>query len=344
MIKVLIVDDSVFFCTMLKNKLSEFDDIEVVGTAVNAYEARDKILELSPDIMTLDIEMPRMDGVQFLKKLLPQYNIPVIVVSSIAAKKSEAERAGARCFRLKPDASKVGDVDLFVKKLANDIRRFGGESQSVTHAELPHSSSGAASSSVYSKGGVEIIALGASTGGTDALEAVISKLPGDCPPVIVTQHMPPVFTKMYAQRLDKSCALRVCEAVDGMRLDKGVCVIAEGGKHMELCRDTRGYYITSREGEKVSGHCPSVDVMFRSAARTAGKAVIAALLTGMGADGAKGLLELKKAGAFTIGQDKDSCVVYGMPMEAYKMGAVCKQAPLDSISSLIINKMMYTGQ
>lgn len=340
MIKVLIVDDSVLFSTLLKTRLSAYDGIELVGTASNPYEARDKILQLDPDIMTLDIEMPRMDGVQFLKKLLPQYSIPVIMISSLESRRDEATAAGAVCFHVKPSASDSGAVNFFMKNLVNDIMRIGGREDNglkpTTHAELPHYSS---VNKPCAQSGVEIIALGASTGGTDALETVVTGLPEDCPPVLITQHMPPVFTRMYSERLNKSAALAVFEAKDGMRLKRGMCVIAEGGKHMELCRDGQGYYITSREGEKVSGHCPSVDVMFSSIARTAGKAVIAALLTGMGADGAKGLLKLRKAGAYTIGQNKETCVVYGMPMEAEKIGAVCEEAPLESISGIIVRKM-----
>ncbi len=341
MVKVLVVDDSVLFSTMLQTKLSQFPGIEVVGTASNPYEARDKILALEPDIMTLDIEMPRMDGVQFLKKLLPQYPIPVIMISSLESRKGEAAEAGAVGFHCKPSVSDSGAVNFFIKKLAFDIMRIGRADEKntgeVSHATLPHSSD---AGRIYSRNGIEIVALGASTGGTDALEILIKGLRSDCPPVIVTQHMPPVFTRMYAERLNKSTPLAVFEAQDGMRLGKGMCVIAEGGKHMELCRDANGYYITSREGEKVSGHCPSVDVMFSSAAKCAGKAVVAALLTGMGADGAQGMLRLRKAGAYTIGQNKESCVVYGMPMEAFKLGAVCEEAALEDISGIILRKML----
>lgn len=347
MIKVLIVDDSLVFSELLKKKLSEFNGIKIVGTASNPYEARDKILELEPDIMTLDIEMPRMDGVKFLKRLLPQYPLPVIMISSRDDKAEEALNAGAASFRVKPDTSDPAKVNKFIRDVASDISKICTRNSSSFHAELPRSGDGAekpaapVKSAFYNKNGIEIIALGASTGGTDALEKVVLGLPDDCPPVIITQHMPPVFTKMYAERLNRSSSLAVFEAADGMRLKKGMCVIAAGGFHMELHKDAKGYYISSKEGEKVSGHCPSVDVMFTSVAKCAGKAAAAAILTGMGADGAKGLLLIRQSGGYTVGQNKETCVVYGMPMEAYKLGAVCDEAPLEEISSLLRKKMNY---
>ncbi len=335
MIKILIVDDSVFFADTLKNALSKYSGISVVGTASNPYDARDKILELSPDILTLDIEMPRMDGIKFLKRLLPQYPIPVIMVSSLESRRQEALEAGAADFFVKPSLSDGGGVNFFAKKLA----------QSVVHIISPHTEHpGSVISPHHTENHLhrmktDIIALGASTGGTDALEVVVKGLTPQCPPVIITQHMPPVFTEMYSERLNRTTPLAVFEARDGMRLKNGMCVVAEGGKHMELHKDSAGYYISSREGEKVSGHCPSVDVMFESAAKCSGKATVAALLTGMGADGAKGMLSLKNAGAYTIGQNKETCVVYGMPMEAYKLGAVCEEAPLEKISGIILSKL-----
>lgn len=344
MIKVLIVDDSLVFSELLKKRLSEFNGIKVVGTAADPYEARDKILELEPDIMTLDIEMPRMDGLKFLKRLLPQYPLPVIMISSREDKAEDAVKAGAASFRVKPDVSDPVKVNGFIRDIASDITKICTRNSSSFHTELPRSGAAPAKSSKsseYNRGGIEIVALGASTGGTDALEKVVMGLPEDCPPIIITQHMPPVFTKMYAERLNRSSHLAVFEATDGMRLKKGMCVIAAGGFHMELHKDAKGYYISSKEGEKVSGHCPSVDVMFTSVAKCAGKAAAAAILTGMGADGAKGLLLIRQAGGYTVGQNKETCVVYGMPMEAYKLGAVCEEAPLEEISSLLKKKMNY---
>lgn len=335
MIKVLIVDDSQLFVALLKKQLDGINGVEVAGTAADAYQARDMILSLSPDIMVLDVEMPKMSGIAFLKKLLPQYNIPVIVISAMEKYRQDALAAGAAAFREKPRSGDSGAVNAFINGLAADISNICNAAQNTAVQNAAVQSAG----SVYSKNGIEIIALGASTGGTDALEAVITKLPEDCPPVVVTQHMPPVFTKMYADRLNKGSRLKVVEASDGIRVGKGDCVIAQGGMQMELKRDCLGYFISCYEGEKVSGHCPSVDVLFSSVAKAAGKAAIAAILTGMGCDGANGMLSMKNAGAYTIGQDKETCVVYGMPMEAYKLGAVCEQAPLDKISEIIIRKL-----
>lgn len=352
MINVLIVDDSVFFADIMKTALSRYEEIHVAGVASNPYEARDKILTLDPDVLTLDIEMPRMDGIRFLKQLLPQYPIPTIMVSSLESRREEALKAGAAAFLVKPSISDGGGVNFFTKNLVENIIKLGNSAGAPSQGASKSSCMSAKSASAQapasqgtaaplpSKKGTDIIALGASTGGTDALEAVVKGLKPDCPPVIITQHMPPVFTGMYSERLNRTTPLAVFEAKDGMRLKNGMCVVAEGGKHMELHKDASGYYISSRAGEKVSGHCPSVDVMFESAAKCSGSATVAALLTGMGADGAKGLLSLKKAGAYTIGQNKDTCVVYGMPMEAYKLGAVCEEAPLERISEIILSKLI----
>ena len=184
-----------------------------------------------------------------------------------------------------------------------------------------------------------IVALGASTGGTDALECVLRSFPDTIPPVLVVQHMPPVFTKLYSERMDKTCSITVKEAEDGDRLRQGLCLIAAGGRQMELKKDAKGYFVKCYEGEKVSGHCPSVNVLFNSFAETAGNKGIGALMTGMGADGATGLLKMRQSGAYTIGQDKETCVVYGMPMEAYKLGACCEQQPLANIGKTICKRL-----
>lgn len=319
MIKILAAVPDEKLLTLLESALRNNPRAALIGTASDPYEARDRIQESAPDVLIMFAEMPRMDGITFLKRLLPQFSLPVIVLSGDPGRQAEALDAGAVIFKSVPNLQRE------LRQLADEL---------VYDAVYAYTNFRSNSwPSVC-----DIIALGASTGGTDALEIVLKALPNDVPPVIVTQHMPPVFTKMYADRLNKSTSLNVTEAVDGTRLTRGMCIIAEGGKHLELHKDMQGYYITSKAGEKTSGHCPSVDVMFRSAAKAAGGKVVAALLTGMGADGAKGLLELKEAGAYTIGQDKESCIVYGMPMEAYKLGAVCKQAPLKDIGAMIAEK------
>lgn len=332
--KVLIVDDSAFFCAALEKELSKFPKIKVVGTAGNPYEARDKILQLRPDILTLDVEMPKMDGIKFLRKLIPQYPIPCVVVTSIKEYEEEALKAGAVDFVTKPRDGET--LESFASRLAAKLTA-AAKVRVVPKKAAPVRRNITARKPVQT--GIfsdRIIALGASTGGTDALECVLKEFPEDCPPIVIVQHMPPVFTKMYAERLDKSCRMHVIEASDGDRLKQGLCIIAAGDKHMRLKKDVNGYYVSCAEGPKVSGHCPSVDVLFESVAEAAGKEAVAAILTGMGADGAKGMKKLHDSGAYTIGQDKDSCVVYGMPMEAYNLGAVDEQLPLDRIGQALL--------
>ena len=365
--------------------------IEVVGKAGDAYSARDMILKYEPDIMTLDLEMPKMDGLDFLKKLLPQYYIPTIVISGSEDRKNSCREAGAVEFISKPSTRTNSEMANFAAELSRTIRKVYKQAHpnavmSVVPSFSAASSGSKASNSVISsasnavqfaqnakeqvsqtknsilasspkvtvkenpavpspkklprlKKSEAIIALGASTGGTEALEQVIRFFPEDTPPVIIVQHMPAGFTKLYADRLNHSCKMEVKEAEDGDRLRRGLIIIGAGEHHLRLCKDRQGYYVSSKPGEKVSGHCPSVDVMFTSVAEVAGPYAIGAILTGMGRDGADGLFKMHEAGAFTIGQDKETCVVYGMPMEAYNMGAVEVQAPLYKISEIILNNL-----
>ena len=360
-IKLLIVDDSQMFRESLKTNL-ESSKITVVGTARDAFEAREKVSVLDPDVLVIDIQMPKMDGMTFLSDLMEQYPLPCIMVTSSHVSEQEVLKAGAAGFLRKPRSQQ--EMNTFCSVLATKIiiaaankSRYTAKRINSTETkdnglaiqgmpnipkikytpEMP-SKEAAAGAAAKGRDGY-VVALGASTGGTDALECVIKAFPADMPPVVVVQHMPPVFTKMYAERLDKSCAVNVKEAVDGDRLKNGDCIIGAGGYHLELKKDASGYYISSRQGEKVSGHCPSVDVLFSSVAATAGKKSIAALLTGMGADGAKGLLKMKNAGAYTIGQTKETCIVYGMPMEAYKMGACAEQQDLDKVGETICRRL-----
>lgn len=341
LIRILIVDDSPQYRDVLA-KILNGDGFEVVATAADPFEARDKILQFHPDVMTIDIEMPKMNGIDFLKKLIPQYPIPTVVVSSSAINAFDALDAGAVDYVKKPALTNPADVKNFGKDLrakvvvasAVKVLRPGihHKRHDLPPAEPKHPSAGGAGENL-------VIALGASTGGTDALQTVMENLPADSPPIVVVQHMPSGFTKMYADRMNRCCPMEVCEAEDGIRLRRGLAVIGAGEFHLRLKKDAAGYYVSSKRGDKVSGHCPSVDVLFNSVAEAAKSNAIGAILTGMGGDGAKGLLAMRKAGAYTIGQDKDTCVVYGMPMVAFNIGAVCEQAPLDKISDIIYSRL-----
>lgn len=330
-IRVLVVDDSVLFRNLLVQSLSEDPYLEVVAQAGDAYAARDAIIKYRPDVMTLDVEMPRMDGIQFLRKLMPQYPLPVVVISALDARVFDAMEAGAVDFVCKPstiDRAKVGDFirkELGTKiKIASTVRMG-----SLKRVEA------------YPVNGVSgikkdtVIAIGASTGGTEAIFDVVKQFRTDIPGVVIVQHMPPGFTEMYANRLNNQCQVAVKEAVTGDRVLPGRVLIAPGDKHMRLVKVNGVYQVECKAGEKVSGHCPSVDVLFSSVAKTAGKDALGVILTGMGGDGANGLLEMRKAGATTIGQNEASCVVYGMPKVAYDIGAVQYQLELSSITNKI---------
>jgi two-component system chemotaxis response regulator CheB len=332
-IKVLIVDDSLVFRESLSREISKDPDIEVVGTATDPYMARDLIIKLKPDVLTLDVEMPKMNGIEFLKKLMPQYPLPVIVVSSVSQNVLDALDAGAVEFVTKPNVTRPGGMASFVNELIIKIKiastaKVGNRKSDYTPSR-PVTNQGIDTMS-------KIIAIGASTGGTDAIHTVISGLPRDMPPIVIVQHMPPVFTKLYAERLNNTCELEVKEAEDGDALKPGRVLIAPGNFQMRLAKRGTGFIVKCTQEEKVSGHCPSVDVLFDSVADVAGKQSIGVILTGMGRDGANGLLKMKKTGAYTIGQDEKSSVVYGMPMVAFNIGAVEKQLPLDRIADEII--------
>jgi two-component system chemotaxis response regulator CheB len=312
-------------------------EITVVGGAANTTEAMQKILELNPDVVTLDVEMPGMNGIDFLKELLPRKSVPVVVVSSLPINALDALDAGAVDFVRKPSAGVPNAQENFLHEMREKIKI-------ASKAKVrPFPARSARPADLFTKA-LEIkarkdvvIAIGASTGGTEAIIEVVKDLPPSSPGILVVQHMPANFTRLYAQRLDKICKMEVKEAVDYDRLTPGRIIVAAGDYHMTLKKDADGYYIRSRQGEKVSGHCPSVDVLFDSTAEVAGKNVIGVLLTGMGSDGARGLLKIRRQGGYTIGQDKESCVVYGMPMEAKKLGAVIKELPVEQIASEIAN-------
>ncbi|HEX9062166.1 MAG TPA: chemotaxis response regulator protein-glutamate methylesterase [Clostridia bacterium] len=334
-IKVLIVDDSMVFREFLAKGISKDNMIEVVATASDPYSARDKILEFEPDVMTLDVEMPRMNGIEFLKRLLPQYTIPVVVVSSVSENVFDALNAGAVDFVTKTDLTGKNAEGL-INELITKIKIASVAKVSMGKSNVMQ----AGNTQKLCKGcGETVIAIGASTGGTEATYSILKNLPGDMPGIVVVQHMPPVFTRMYAERLNTSCRLEVREAKDGDRLSPGKVFIAAGDYHMRIKKAGGSYLIESAKGEKVNGHCPSVDVLFDSVAQYAGGNSIGIILTGMGRDGASGLLKMRKKGARTIGQDEASSVVYGMPKVAYDIGAVERQVTLNNIHQVLISML-----
>jgi two-component system, chemotaxis family, protein-glutamate methylesterase/glutaminase len=335
-IRVLIVDDSAIVRKMLAEALAAESDLEVVGTAPDPFVARDKILSLRPDVLTLDIEMPRMDGLTFLKKLMRFHPLPVIVISSLAQSSSqtalEALQCGAVEVLAKPGGPySVGELkqDLPQKVRAAAAARLGARTQpAVTAPATLVAFSGASSSTV--------IAIGASTGGTEAIREVLTGLPANMPGIVIVQHIPPVFSLAFAKRLNDLCKLRVKEAADGDRVTAGLALVAPGNFHMRLRRAGAEYRVEIRDGPRVCYQRPSVDVLFESVAEAAKGDAIGALLTGMGADGAQGLLKMKRAGARTIAQDEASCVVFGMPREAIRMGAVDRVLPLEKVAAELV--------
>jgi two-component system chemotaxis response regulator CheB len=338
-IKVLVVDDSMVVRKLVSDALRTDPEIDVVGTATDPYEARDKILELKPDVLTLDIEMPKMDGLTFLKILMKQHPMPVIIMSSLSQAGShvamDALEAGAVDIIAKPGSGvfmKETAVELIQKiKAATNVR---GSSPKIlgTVAGTP----GMVSSAGMRFHPRQVILLGASTGGTEALKEVFTKLPGNLPGICIVQHIPEGFSAAFAERLNSVSAVEVREARDGDVLKPGMALVAPGNFHMLLVRRADVYAVQVKQGPKLMHHRPSVDMLFESAAPIAGRAAVAGIFTGMGSDGASGLLTLRNAGARTFAQDEKTSIVYGMPRVACQMGAVEKVLPLDSIPSYIV--------
>ncbi len=342
-IRVLVVDDSMLFRKVLIDNLSKKPNLDIIGYAVDAFDAQKKIPQLKPDVVTCDVEMPRMSGIDFVKQLLPKYPVPIILVSSLNLSVFDALRAGAVDFVSKPDMSREYDVKTFINALTLKISIAAKAKVKVpgTPSALPtinRSASLKCNMSVLSQNST-VIAIGASTGGTEATLEVVRNLPADTPGIVVTQHMPEGFTKMYAERLNRICKMEAKEAENGDKIVKGRILIAPGNLQMEVVRVGVSYTVRCYSGEKVSGHRPSVDVLFHSMAKSVGKNGIGIILTGMGKDGADGLLAMRKKGSYTIGQDKDSCVVYGMPMVAQNIGAVCQQASCANIANVLMNHL-----
>jgi len=332
MIRVLVVDDSILMRKIIASGISVDMEIEVIGTAEDPYIARDKILELEPDVITLDINMPKMDGIEFLKKLIPQYPVPVVVVSSRSAKIFDALSAGAIDFVTKPGINDDTDLNYFVNELISKIKIASVSSVNKNMQNLNDS----LGSEKYSKNLRDsIIAIGASTGGTEAIASILKELKNDLPGILIVQHMPPVFTQMYADRLNRICPMDVKEAENGDIVYPGRVLIAAGEYHMSLIKENGAYKVSSKKGPRVNSHCPSVDVLFDSVAEKCPKNSMGIILTGMGDDGAKGLLHMREKGAYTVGQDEKTSIVYGMPMVAYNIGAVTKRCSLDLIPKMI---------
>lgn len=331
-IKVLIVDDSLIFREVLARGVATDPAIEVVARAVDPFDARDKILQHRPDVMTCDIEMPKMNGIDFIKRLLPQYPLPVVVVSSVSETVFEAMKAGAVDFVTKPNVQSVQDVEGFIDELIQKIKI-------AANAKIPHYVQQSLTNVVEEGMAAErrLIAIGASTGGTEAVFNILKVLPAKLPGIVVTQHIPPVFSRMFADRLNQLTQLRVKEAQTGDYAVRGSVLIAPGGQHMRVKKVGERYRVECFEGEKVNGHCPSIDVLFESVAKEVGDGALGIILTGMGYDGAKGLLAMRRKGARTLGQDEKSSVVYGMPKVAFEIGAVERQFPLESMAQALVS-------
>jgi two-component system chemotaxis response regulator CheB len=331
-VRVLVVDDSIIVRSVLSRELARDPEIEVVGTACDPYDAREQIVQLKPDVVTLDIEMPKMDGISFLKKLMEHYLLPVIIVSSLTASGSEmaltAISSGAVDVLCKPNGSySMRDFSAQLAGKVKDaakinMRRF---LDNVNRREITPPPAR------FSEVTEKILVIGASTGGTIALERILTQAPANCPPIVIVQHMPPGFTKAFADRLDKICPIDVKEACAGDELVQGRALIAPGNLHTSI-RGADGRFIADvKDGPLVSGHRPSVDVLFSSAAKILGARAIGIILTGMGSDGADGMLAMKNAGAYTLAQDEATCVVFGMPRVAIEKGGAQKVLPLEHL-------------
>ncbi len=329
-VKVLIVDDGVLFCETLARKLALDRCIEVVGIAGDAYEARDKILEFKPDVLTIKIDLPKLNGIEFLQRLLPQYPLPVVILNEFDERIFDALNVGAVDYVIKSDFCDIRKFETMANELLIKIKI--ASTAKVGYLKKDYNSKNLSKTNNNTGG---LIAIGASTGGTEAIAYILKALPREMPGIVIVQHMPPNFTKIYAERLNNSCLLEVKEAEDGDHLYPGRVLIAPGEHQMTVLRYGNNYRVKCYKGERVNGHCPSIDVLFESVSQQAGEKAIGIILTGMGADGANGLLLMRQRGAKTIGQDRDSSVVYGMPKVAMEIGALDFQIGLSEIPSAI---------
>lgn len=340
MIRVLVVDDSAVVRKILEDELSRFADIDVVGTAIDPYVARDKIVALKPDVLTLDLEMPRMNGLQFLVKLMAYHPMPVVVLSSLTPEGSktalQALELGAIEVIGKPGSAYT--VRGVVQRVAVALRA-AATARFAKPAEKRPKPKPIAADLLNLRTTDGVLAIGASTGGTEAIKAVLTQMPVTTPGTLIVQHMPEQFTSAFAERLNGLCSMEVREARDGDLVSPGLALLAPGNHHMVLSRSGARYHVRLNDGPQVHYQRPSVDVLFHSVARHAGVNAVGVILTGMGADGAVGMKEMRDAGAHTIAQDEVSCVVFGMPREAIVMGAAVEIAPLDHIPRRIIKAL-----
>ncbi len=343
-VRVLVVDDSLLARKLIIDGLSTYPRIEVVGYAINAVDAQNKVNQLNPDVMTLDVQMPGMTGMDFLKQFLPQHPLPVVLVSSLNIGVFDALHAGAIDFVRKPDGTESNSV--FIRTLAQKVQIAANARVQSLSAPAAASAPAAGVASLAppplgtSVSSNIVIGLGASTGGTEATLEVLKRLPEDIPGMLITQHMPTGFTKMYAERLDRLCKMEVREAKDGDEIKRGLALVAPADLQMRVARiNVNSYRVECKPGEKVSGHRPSVDALFYSMAENVQCKMVGIIMTGMGQDGAHGLLEMRKKGAYTIGQDKESSVVYGMPGVANDIGAVMTQASCKDVANVLLRHL-----
>ena len=346
-IRVLVVDDSALMRQLLTEVLSTTTDIEVVATAPDPLIARDKIKQLNPDVLTLDVEMPRMDGLTFLENLMRLRPMPVVMVSSLTERGAEvtmqALALGAVDFVTKPKIDLAAGVRSYADELAEKIRSAARARPRPPSTAAPASPLRLRDVGQRFRTTEKLIAIGASTGGTEAIKAVLEQMPADAPAIVITQHIPAAFSGPFAARMDRSSAMAVCEVRHGQQIVPGHAYIAPGDQHLEVARDGARYVCRLSSAPPENRHRPSVDVMFRSVARFAGANAVGAILTGMGEDGARGLLEMRRAGAPTLVQDEASSVVWGMPGAAVKMGASERVVPLDQIARQLLALSLDTG-
>ena len=339
MIKVLIVDDSALIRGLLKEVLEQAQDIQVVGAAEDPYQARDLIKRLNPDVLTLDIEMPKMDGLSFLKNLMRLRPMPVVMISTLTQKGSpitlEALEIGAVDFIAKPTINVTENLQRYAHLLHQKVRTAAG-ARIRAFKELKVEDDSALATLQFKANSV--LAIGASTGGTEAIKEVLVRMPENCPPIVITQHIPPVFSTSFAMRMDRTCKINVKEAEHGDKLQSGWAYIAPGDQHLSVVKKAGGLFCQLDSSELVNRHRPAVDVLFNSLVVACPKATVAALLTGMGSDGAQGLLALNQAGAYTIAQDELSSVVWGMPKAAVELNAANEVVRLDKITAQMLKQ------